>query len=177
MGGFSARRRSRGPARTFEQTEALESYFRRLPRDQATACRLIYLDGKSQDEVAALLGYSKAYLSRLHRNALDSLSRDGGVRQSGQEREALRTESVPPLLPTSRCVGGSGRLDRRRDGHAHARPGTGGSSRRRSAAARRSARDTSAGPGSRARPIRRSGKSPGWWPSVAKQGCRWRGIG
>jgi RNA polymerase sigma factor (sigma-70 family) len=59
----------------FEQIEALESYFRRLPRDQATACRLIYIDGKSQDEVAELLGYSKAYLSRLHRHALDALRR------------------------------------------------------------------------------------------------------
>jgi RNA polymerase sporulation-specific sigma factor len=57
----------------FEQAEALESYFRRLPRDQATACRLIYLDGKSQDEVADALGYSKAYLSRLHQTALASL--------------------------------------------------------------------------------------------------------
>jgi RNA polymerase sigma factor (sigma-70 family) len=59
-----------------EETEELESYFRRLPKAQASACRLIYLDGKSQDEAAAQLGYSKAYLSRLHRDALESLSRD-----------------------------------------------------------------------------------------------------
>ena len=59
----------------FEETEALESYFRRLPRNQATACRLIYLDGKSQAEVADLLGYSQSYLSRLHQNALESLRR------------------------------------------------------------------------------------------------------
>ncbi len=60
----------------FEQTEALESYFRRLPREQAKACRLIYIDGKTQAEAADLLGYSRAYLSRLHQNALDSLRRD-----------------------------------------------------------------------------------------------------
>jgi RNA polymerase sigma factor (sigma-70 family) len=59
----------------FEQIEALESYFRRLPRDQATACRLIYLDGKSQEEVADLLGFSKSYLSRLHQTALAALKR------------------------------------------------------------------------------------------------------
>ncbi|MGP0067150.1 MAG: sigma-70 family RNA polymerase sigma factor [Isosphaeraceae bacterium] len=59
-----------------EEIEALESYFRRLPKAQASACRLIYLDGKSQEEAAALLGYSKAYLSRLHRDALESLSRE-----------------------------------------------------------------------------------------------------
>jgi RNA polymerase sigma factor (sigma-70 family) len=57
----------------FEQTEALESYFRRLPSDQAAACRLIYLHGKSQEEVADLLGYSEAHLSRLHRDALAAL--------------------------------------------------------------------------------------------------------
>jgi RNA polymerase sigma factor (sigma-70 family) len=59
-----------------EETETLESYFRRLPRAQASACRLIYIDGMSQDEAAALLGYSKAYLSRLHRDALEWLSRE-----------------------------------------------------------------------------------------------------
>ncbi len=59
-----------------EETEELESYFRRLPKAQASACRLIYLDGKTQDEAAAQLGYSKAYLSRLHRDALESLGRE-----------------------------------------------------------------------------------------------------
>ena len=39
---------------------------------QASACRLIYLEGRSQEEAAALLGYSKAHLSRLHRDALES---------------------------------------------------------------------------------------------------------
>ncbi len=76
----------------FEQTEALESYFRRLPREQAKACRLMYIDGKTQAEAAELLGYSRAYLSRLHQNALDSLRRDqrlgldGGDPASGASR-------------------------------------------------------------------------------------------
>jgi RNA polymerase sigma factor (sigma-70 family) len=59
-----------------EETEDLESYLRRLPKAQASACRLIYLDGKTQDEAAAHMGYSKAYLSRLHRDALESLGRE-----------------------------------------------------------------------------------------------------
>ncbi len=59
-----------------EEADALESYLRRLPQSQASACRLIYLEGRSQEEAAALLGYSKARLSRLHREALDRLSRE-----------------------------------------------------------------------------------------------------
>jgi hypothetical protein len=59
-----------------EAIEVVESYLRRLPRVHAQACRFIYIDGKSQDEAAALLGCSKSYLSRLHRDAIDWLIRD-----------------------------------------------------------------------------------------------------
>ena len=61
---------------SLEEVEEVERHLRRLTKAQASACRLIYLDGKSQDETAALLGYSKAYLSRLHRDALESLGRE-----------------------------------------------------------------------------------------------------
>ena len=76
----------------FEQTEALESYFRRLPREQANACRLIYIDGKTQAEAADLLGYSRAYLCRLHQHALESLRRDHEFELAGgdQTRGAAR---------------------------------------------------------------------------------------
>ncbi|MGO9463362.1 MAG: sigma-70 family RNA polymerase sigma factor [Isosphaeraceae bacterium] len=59
-----------------ESTEAVEKWLRRLPRVQAAACRLIYLHGKSQDEAAALLGCSKSYMSRLHREAIARLIKD-----------------------------------------------------------------------------------------------------
>jgi len=59
-----------------ESTEAVEKWLRRLPRAQAAACRLIYLHGKSQDEAAALVGCSKSYMSRLHREAIARLIQD-----------------------------------------------------------------------------------------------------
>jgi RNA polymerase sigma factor (sigma-70 family) len=59
-----------------ESTEAVEKWLSRLPRTQAAACRLIYLHGKSQDEAAALLGCSKSYMSRLHREAISRLIQD-----------------------------------------------------------------------------------------------------
>jgi RNA polymerase sigma factor (sigma-70 family) len=69
-----------------EKAEELESYFRRLPREQARACRLIYIDGKTQTEAADLLGYSKAYLSRLHQYALESLRRDHVIGLAGSDQ-------------------------------------------------------------------------------------------
>jgi RNA polymerase sigma factor (sigma-70 family) len=59
-----------------ESTEAVEEWLRRLPRAHAAACRLIYLDGRSQDEAAAILGCSKSYMSRLHRDAINRLIQD-----------------------------------------------------------------------------------------------------
>jgi RNA polymerase sigma factor (sigma-70 family) len=62
--------------RDAELLEAVESVFRRLPPTHAKACRLIYIDGKSQDEAAQALGYSKSYMSRMHRDAIEWLRRD-----------------------------------------------------------------------------------------------------
>jgi RNA polymerase sporulation-specific sigma factor len=57
----------------FESVEAVEQAIRFLPRAEAVTCRLIYLDGKSQDEVAEVLDCSKGRLSRLHQKALERL--------------------------------------------------------------------------------------------------------
>jgi RNA polymerase sigma factor (sigma-70 family) len=56
-----------------EATETVESWLRRLPRRNARVCRLIYLDEKSQVQVAMCLGYSRARISRLHRESLAML--------------------------------------------------------------------------------------------------------
>ncbi len=48
----------------------MEDWLSRLPRAQATACRLIYIDGKSQEEAAEVVGCSRSNLSRLHQNAI-----------------------------------------------------------------------------------------------------------
>jgi RNA polymerase sigma factor (sigma-70 family) len=61
---------------TAELHEAVESVIRRLPRPHARACRLIYIDGRSADETAAVLGCSKGHLSHLHSQAIVRLRRD-----------------------------------------------------------------------------------------------------
>ena len=76
-----------------EAIEVVESYLRRLPRVHAQACRFIYIDGKSQDEAAALLGCSKSYLSRLHRDAIDWLIRDRVCGPSESDRAFCATAS------------------------------------------------------------------------------------
>jgi RNA polymerase sigma factor (sigma-70 family) len=68
-----------------ESTDAVEDWLRRLPKAHAAACRLIYLDGKSQDEVAALVGVSKSYLSRLHQEALSWLIQDLRVERTRED--------------------------------------------------------------------------------------------
>ena len=59
-----------------ESIDDIERWLKRLPRTHALACRMIYLSGKSQDEVASLLGFSKSYLSRIHNEALRLLLDD-----------------------------------------------------------------------------------------------------
>ena len=59
-----------------DSTEAIEFWLARLPKAQAVACRLMYIDGMTQDEVAANVGCSKSYLSRLHREAITWVVRE-----------------------------------------------------------------------------------------------------
>lgn len=56
-----------------EALDSVESWIRRLPRRHATAFRHIYLEGKTQEEAAALVGCSKSFLSRIHREAVSWL--------------------------------------------------------------------------------------------------------
>jgi RNA polymerase sigma factor (sigma-70 family) len=58
----------------FDAIEEVEVRLRPLPPLQAAVCRLIYLEGKSQDEAAKALGYSKSYFSRVHQAALSQIS-------------------------------------------------------------------------------------------------------
>jgi len=68
-----------------ESTDAVEEWLHRLPQAHAVACRHIYIGGKSQDEAAALVGCSKSYLSRLHREAISWLIQDYQAARAGQE--------------------------------------------------------------------------------------------
>ena len=67
-----------------ESIEDVESWLGRLPKTHALTCRLIYLSGKSQDEVAALLGYSRSHLSRIHHEALAWLIDDYNASRAGR---------------------------------------------------------------------------------------------
>lgn len=59
----------------FEVAEAVESMIRRLKPPEATACRLLYFEGKSFGEAAEVLGCTKGYVSRLHSDALERIRR------------------------------------------------------------------------------------------------------
>jgi RNA polymerase sigma factor (sigma-70 family) len=70
-------REAEAPAGYGDETrEAVESVIRLLPRSHAVACRMIYIEGKSQDEAAEALGCTKGYLSRLHGDAVARIARD-----------------------------------------------------------------------------------------------------
>ncbi len=68
-----------------ESIDSVESWLRRLPKTHALACRLIYIGGKTQDEVAGLLGCSSSYLSRMHNEALSWLIDQHNAGQAGCE--------------------------------------------------------------------------------------------
>jgi RNA polymerase sigma factor (sigma-70 family) len=62
-----------------ELHETVESWIRSLPRTHSQAFRHIYLDGKTQEEAASLVGCSKSYMSRLHNEALSWLHQTYGL--------------------------------------------------------------------------------------------------
>jgi RNA polymerase sigma factor (sigma-70 family) len=76
-----------------ETTDEVERYLRGLPRLHAQACRFIYIEGKSHEEAAALLGCSKSYLSRVHRDAIARLIQDRGSDPSCADRAPCATAS------------------------------------------------------------------------------------
>jgi RNA polymerase sigma factor (sigma-70 family) len=59
-----------------ESIDAVEQWLSRLPLIHALACRYLYVNGKTQEEAAALLGCSKSFVSRLHREAIAWLTDD-----------------------------------------------------------------------------------------------------
>jgi RNA polymerase sigma factor for flagellar operon FliA len=60
-----------GPVGTeLETADAIENWLQKLPARHSTAFRHLYLDGKTLEEAAVLVGCSKASMSRLHRETL-----------------------------------------------------------------------------------------------------------
>jgi RNA polymerase sigma factor (sigma-70 family) len=68
-----------------EVAEAVEEWLQRLPKAHAAVCRLIYLHGKSQDEAAKLVGCSKSFVSRIHREAITWLIQDYQQARAGRD--------------------------------------------------------------------------------------------
>jgi RNA polymerase sigma factor (sigma-70 family) len=81
-----------------EAADTVESHLRPMPATQARACRLIYLEGKSQDEVAEIMECSPAYVSKIHREAMEFLfDRFGGRIDLHQfTRATLESEPFRP---------------------------------------------------------------------------------
>lgn len=75
QGRFICIRPEAPPERDIERRDAVEDILRRLPRSEAIACRSIYVDGRSSEETAQVLGCSKGHLSRLHNGALERIRR------------------------------------------------------------------------------------------------------
>ncbi len=75
-----------------EAVEAVEEWLRRLPQVHATACRLIYIHGESQNNVAASVGCSRSFLSRLHREAISMLIMDYEAARAAQQHKTEPSE-------------------------------------------------------------------------------------
>jgi RNA polymerase sigma factor (sigma-70 family) len=56
-----------------EELELVQTWIKKLPRLQSQAFRHIYLEGKTQEQAAALLGCSAPTLSRLHKEAIATI--------------------------------------------------------------------------------------------------------
>lgn len=58
---------------SLEARDDVDNWLRKLPARHAAAFRHIYLDGKTQEETADLVGCSKAGMCRLHRELIDRI--------------------------------------------------------------------------------------------------------
>lgn len=56
-----------------ESVDTVEGWLRRLPREHATICRQIYLNGRTKDEAARHLGVAKYIVTRVHAQAIEIL--------------------------------------------------------------------------------------------------------
>jgi RNA polymerase sigma factor (sigma-70 family) len=57
-----------------DDVDAVEHLLHKLPKKHATVCRMQYLYGKTQSEIASMLGCSQTEVTRLHLKALELLS-------------------------------------------------------------------------------------------------------
>jgi RNA polymerase sigma factor (sigma-70 family) len=81
----------------FEDEDSVEHLLRKLPKKHASVCRMQYLYGKTQTEIAVVLGCSQAEVTRLHKKSLELLSdpydADGRVNQRVWRRRRVGPKS------------------------------------------------------------------------------------
>ena len=77
-----------------EDIDSVEHMLRKLPKKHATVCRMQYVYGKTQSEIAAILGCSQAEITRLHMKSLEFLSEpydsDGKINRAAWRRRPGR---------------------------------------------------------------------------------------
>lgn len=72
-----------------EASEAIEAWLRKLPRQHADICRMIYLDDMTRAEIAEVVGFSASRITYIHLEALAML---GGTWAPG-------SRPLPPAPP------------------------------------------------------------------------------
>jgi DNA-directed RNA polymerase specialized sigma24 family protein len=81
----------------FEDVDAVEDWLRKLPRRHAQVCRLHYLYGKTQAEIAEAVGCSQSEVTRLHRKAIELLAepydKDGRPSRTGWRRRRRKKKA------------------------------------------------------------------------------------
>ena len=75
--------------------DAVEHWLRKLPQRHANVCRMYYLHGKSQAEIAEACGCSQSEITRLHKRAIDMLSDPYATKPADRvEWKANRTKTL-----------------------------------------------------------------------------------
>jgi RNA polymerase sigma factor (sigma-70 family) len=89
----------------FDDIDAVEHLLRKLPKKHAVVCRMQYLYGKTQAEIAAMLGCSQAEITRLHKKSLELLSdpydADGKVNRATWRRRRVGRKPEPSQVDGS----------------------------------------------------------------------------
>ena len=82
-----------------EDVDAVEHLLKKLPKKHAQVCRMQYLYGKTQSEIASMLGCSQAEVTRLHMKALEFLSEpydaQGRVNRASWRRRKFGRKARP----------------------------------------------------------------------------------
>lgn len=87
-----------------EAVEAIEEWLRKLPRQHADICRMIYLDEMTRAEIAEVVGFSSSRITYIH---LESLAMLGGTWSRGGRplppapRRRGRPRNTSPSVPAA----------------------------------------------------------------------------